>query len=360
MRRKGGDGGHRRPQDADGVRSNDGRPLHRDEPALSVVVVTKNEASRIDDCLDSIFEACIDGPRFEVILVDSNSTDNTVDIALDYPVTIYQLPKEAPITPAAGRFVGTHAARGERLLFVDGDMVLNEVWLPQALNALEDPEIAGVDGHLNDIGDQTEPQAVDAIRGVALYDTPALKRVGGFDPFLRSVEDIDLGYRLRREGYRLQRLPVVAAEHPEPPGLHEPLRRWRNGYPFGPGQIIRKTLTRPRLLVKHLLRLRYKLIAGGWLMIGAVSVLSWPLFAGWMTISTLASGVLIKRRGLRWVVRYALSTGLGLAGLIPGFVRPIKHPDSFPLHAVKSVREEPAGHSPHRVAGNGRNLFPRR
>lgn len=325
-----------------------GRPtVARDEgaspstarPVLSVVVVTRNEADRLERALDAVFRACEDGPPFEVIVVDSASTDGTLDIATAYPATVYRLSEDAVLTPAAGRYVGTRAARGDRLLFVDGDMVLDPEWLRQALEAIAVPGVAGVDGHLNEVADGTEARDVDAVRGVALYEASVLEAVGGFDPFLRSVEDIDLGYRLRDAGYRLRRLGSVAATHPESTTLLEPFRRWRNGYPLGPGQAIRRSLGRPTLLVQHLRRLRYKLLAAGWLAVGALALVSPPLLVGWVALSAGGAAALTLRLGPRGAAQYALNVGLGLLGLLPGFLLPVRPRAAFPAESVSLVKD---------------------
>lgn len=323
-------------------------------PTLSVVVVTRDEGDRIADCLDSVFDACRDGPPFEVILVDSNSTDDTVDIAVGYPITVYQLPNEAPKTPAAGRFVGTHAASGDRLLFVDGDMVLSREWLPRALETVDEPGVAGVDGYLNEVGDAVADHDVDAVRGVALYDAGALDRVGGFDPYLRSVEDIDVGFRLGAAGYRLRRLAVVAARHPTSNSLLEPIRRWRYGYPLGPGQAVRRSLKRPELLRRHLRRLRYKLLAGSWLLFGAATMLAPPLLVGWIVLSAIGAVALSWRRGIRGGLQYALNIGLGLVGLLPGFVLPIESRESFPMASVQLIQADPSARMAPQAVDGGR------
>lgn len=354
MRQRRGDGERGRPPGTDGARTDDGRPAPGDEPTLTVVVVTRNEADRITDCLDSVFEACRDGPTFEVILVDSNSTDATLDFAVEYPIDVYQITDESLTTPGAGRFVGTRMASGDRLLFVDGDMVLSREWLPRALDTVDEPAVAGVDGYLNEVGDVGGDHDVEAVRGVALYDAGALDRVGGFDPYLRSVEDIDVGFRLGAAGYRLRRLAVVAAHHPASNSLGEPVRRWRNGYPLGPGQALRRSIGRPTLFRKHLRRLRYKLLAGGWLVIGAIAVLVWPLFVGWLLFSAIGAVGLSWLLGPRGALQYLLHVGFGLAGLVPGFAMPVESRESFPMDSVRLVQPGPSASSVRQFVASAR------
>lgn len=316
--------------------------------ALSVVVVTYNEAERIRDCLTSIFAACDGLLSYEVILVDSNSTDGTVELASDYPVTILRIPDDDITTPAAGRYVGTEAARGERILFVDGDMVISRTWLEAALDHLEQPDVAGVDGHLNDPAETEEVQRVDAIRGVALYDREAFQSVGGFDPHLRSLEDIHLGFQLTTLGYELHRLPQMAATHPPRQSFSEPIRRWRRGYMVGTGQTVRASLRSPKVCWKHLRRLRYRLCLIGWSTIGfavlTASLLldrSLSLFGTWLVLSLAGFGLLVHHQGLSGGLAFLFAKVVGSIGLVRGLFITPRPPEAFPLDQIEQIQYGP-------------------
>lgn len=329
------------------ARSDASRSDDAANPTVSVVVVTYNEADRIGRCLDSVFELC-DGVSFEVILVDSNSADDTVDVACEYPITVLRIPSDDLSTPSAGRYVGANLADGEFVLFVDGDMHVTDGWLPRACDLLrERPDVAAVDGHLNENPDHDEIVTVGAVRGVALYDARKLRAVGGFDPFLRSLEDIDLGFRLGEAGYRLCRLPVVVAEHPVASGPTEPLRRLRNGYVTGAGQAIRRSTESPRRLVRHLRRMRNKLFVGAWGALGALSLLSPPLLAGWVTATAAGFYLLASKRGFSEAVSLILRQILTLCGIVWGFRDPPRPASEYPLDRVETIQvADPAVHTP--------------
>ena len=310
---------------------------------LSVVVVTHNEEDRIRACLESVFEACraaVDA--FEVVLVDSNSTDRTVERASEYPITVLQIPDDDLTTPGAGRYVGGRHADGELVLFVDGDMVLNEGWLPAAIDRVREEGVAAVDGHLDEAPADAELREVDSVRGVALYDAEALATVGGFDPFLRAVEDIQLGYELEAAGYRLLRLPVVAADHPGADMVSESFRRWRNGYTRGNGQAIRKSTSSPSMVARHVYRMRQRLVIGGWLGVGAVSLAAGVGVLPWLVLSVLGFGfVAYKRNGPVDAAAYcAYKTSL-VVGLVLGLLDEPKPREAFPLERVETLAEGP-------------------
>ncbi len=305
---------------------------------LSVVVVTYNEEDRIRNCLESIFECCADFDTYEIILVDSNSTDRTLDIAKEYPITIAQIPNDQLTTPAAGRYIGTELANAPVILFVDGDMILNKEWLEQAFSILESSKVAGIDGELDHPRDDETITETDAVRGVALYDADILREVGGFDPYLQSMEDIHLGYTITNAGYTLLRLPSVAGYHPTRPTVTEPLRRWKLGYMIGTGQVMRKSLNNPRMLSQYISRLRYMLFVVFWLGLGVVSLISFPLFVSWALLSAVGVGLVATKLGPRETFGFFFGKIIGTGGFLRGFVTPPKDPQSYPLPRVKVVK----------------------
>jgi glycosyltransferase involved in cell wall biosynthesis len=312
-----------------------------DSLPLSVVIITENEEDRIEGCIESVIAAAQRAvSAFEIVLVDSASTDRTVELASKYPVTVLRIPEEETISCGAGRYVGDHAIRGDLVLHVDGDMRLSETWLAEAVEALAtDPKLAAVEGWLNE-SEASEPTPVKKVGGVMCYDSDALDSVGGFDPFLQGYEDVDVGYRLTAEGYRLTRLPSVSAEHPTGEGdLSEPIRRWRHGYLFAPGQTIRKSAGQPQLLGLLLGRQRYEGAMLGWLGLGIVSTRSRRLFLGWVAASLLGFGAVARRLGVRGALQFGIAKLLGLVGLVYGLSLRADDPSDYPLESVQQLQE---------------------
>ncbi|WP_324760536.1 glycosyltransferase [Haloarcula montana] len=313
-----------------------------DTTPVSVVIVTYNEEERIRDCIESVLAATHGLVDAEIVLVDSNSTDRTVDIAAEYPVTIVRIPDDELTTPGAGRYIGTATTDGDPILFVDGDMVIKRPWLERALSTLAGrADIGAVDGYLDTPPSETTAIEVDAVRGVSLYSRDALRSVGGFDPYLRSLEDIHLGYQLTGAGYTLVRLPEVAAEHTSRNSLSEPFRRLKRGYTVGSGQALRRSIGSKRLLKKHLGRIRYRLALAAWLCVGVGAVLFRPAFGLWLLLSVLASGVLVHERGLKGGAGFLIGKLFGLVGVVGGMVGAPERPESFPTERVETVQQGP-------------------
>ncbi len=199
---------------------------------LSVIVITRNEEQYIGACLDSCFRAIREARgkgvlrSSEVILADSASTDRTIEIAQTYLVTIIQLPGDWPLSAAAGRRVGARHARGDFLLFVDGDSIISEDWLPAAVQRLRaDPSIAAVSGRvLEESGgdsilerymrtESVRPPAPPEAVSTGLFRRAAYEAVGGTHPFLKGGEDRELAHRLRNAGFCLVMLDSIMGRH---------------------------------------------------------------------------------------------------------------------------------------------------
>jgi len=315
-------------------------PDGEDGLALSVVIITENEEDRIADCIESVVTAAENAvSAFEIVLVDSASTDRTVEAASEYPITVLQIPEGDTVSCGAGRYVGDQVARGELVLHVDGDMCLTNGWLAAAVHALRtDPEVAAVEGWLNESEDDSVRE-VQKVGGVMCYDAGALAKVGGFDPFLHGYEDVDAGYRLTAAGYRLLRLPSVSAEHPTSGGsLTEPIRRWQSGFLFAPGQAIRNSLDRPAVLRMLLGRQRHEGALLGWLGLGLASTRSRRLSVGWIVGSLLGAGALVQRLGAREATQFTLAKFLRLIGLLYGLSLSTRSAYEYPLQRVRVVQ----------------------
>lgn len=309
-----------------------------DDIALSVVIVTKNEANRIERCLESVIDACRQTvPRFEVVVVDSRSTDGTVEKASAYPVTVVRLTTE-DVTPGAGRRVGTELTNATRILFVDGDMEIEADWLSAAITYMNDNPVAAVDGHLNET-DSNNPDTVSSVRGVALYDRRALESVGGFDPYLAALEDVHLGFELGVAGYEMVRLPEVAATHPGRSHPFEPFRRWDRGYSKGTGHALRRSWPSLTLMGKHLYRIRFRLTILAWFISGLVAFQHRRARVGWIGAAVLAFGVVVRDRGIGDSLLFFSHKIVGTIGLGLGIVDPLPRPETYPVDSLEILSE---------------------
>lgn len=103
-------------------------------PFTSVIVPVYNEESNITALLDSLFAMDFPRERYEIIIVDNNSTDATKDIVQKYPVILLQQKEKQ--NSYASRNLGIEHATGEILAFTDGDCTVDKYWLSRSVSIL--------------------------------------------------------------------------------------------------------------------------------------------------------------------------------------------------------------------------------
>lgn len=185
------------------------------EVKVSVVVTTHNEAKHLRHLLDSLVPQ-----RYlhEVVLVDSDSTDGTADVAESYgellPITVIRRRSSR----GEGRNIGAHVASGELLAFVDGDCIANAFWLQRLVDGWAGVPDRIVAGKTQLLGfwaftklhrvelphngqDTTWPSCNLA------YPRALFERLGGFDPTFVTAEDIDLNFRASLAGAQIVQVP---------------------------------------------------------------------------------------------------------------------------------------------------------
>ncbi|PYT38783.1 MAG: hypothetical protein DMG45_22345, partial [Acidobacteria bacterium] len=228
---------------------------------LSIVLITKNQAWNIPRLIGSVLQATSLFPSREIVLVDSNSTDETVKFASRYPINVVRLRPGQRLSPAAGRYIGYKRTRGEFVLFLDGDMELLQGWLGQALQVMREiskagvmlssrvielpPSGASVPPSPAPITHGAIPKEVSRVSfvvgGAALYRRSVLEQVGTFNPFLYSDEEPELYLRIRHAGYRVLQLDFPIVRHYSQPQETPSalLGRRKRNFLLGVGQCIR-------------------------------------------------------------------------------------------------------------------------
>lgn len=119
--------------------------------SISVVIPVKNEAAKIRDCLDGLLSQTV--PVEEIVVLDSGSTDGTLDILAEYPrVRVVRVAPE-DFNHGETRNRGVREARGERVLLTVGDArAADDRWIERLLEGFtdeagrDDPEVAAVCG----------------------------------------------------------------------------------------------------------------------------------------------------------------------------------------------------------------------
>jgi glycosyltransferase involved in cell wall biosynthesis len=108
--------------------------------SVSIIIPTRNEADTLEECLKSILAQSIS--PLEIIIVDGGSTDNTLEIAEKYAARIIKEGEFA--SPANARNLGAENAKGDVLLIMDADIMLEKNCLGQALELFKDRNVIAV------------------------------------------------------------------------------------------------------------------------------------------------------------------------------------------------------------------------
>ena len=110
--------------------------MKQEEPLLSIITVTYNSAEYIREAINSILKS--DYQKFEVIIVDDHSTDNTWRIVQEFTDTrIKATRNNRNIGEYANRNFCISKAKGKYFIFVDGDDFLLEKGLKETIQKME-------------------------------------------------------------------------------------------------------------------------------------------------------------------------------------------------------------------------------
>lgn len=128
-------------------------PLSANAPHISVVVCTYNRAKYLPGCLDSLVSQTLDSSKYEVIVVNNNSTDCTQEIVEKYAAEHinFRMIVEDSQGLSHARNSGWKEAVGLYVAFLDDDAIACPTWLERILWSFENimPEPACVGGEIN-------------------------------------------------------------------------------------------------------------------------------------------------------------------------------------------------------------------
>lgn len=178
---------------------------------VSVVLNLMNEERNIADLLDSLV---VQEQPIEIVVVDAGSRDRTREIVQKYVdkydfVRMYIKPGPRGLSTN----FGISKASGEVIAFTGGDCIANPFWIKELRKTIAGGEAIAAGRTIN-IGLKSweELDRVELYhKGVDLsypscnmaFRKEVLDRVGGFDSWFVTAEDIDLNYRAVEAGYRI-------------------------------------------------------------------------------------------------------------------------------------------------------------
>ncbi len=199
---------------------------------VSVIMPVYNGRDFITHSLPPLIAMLRRGELSEVIVVDDTSSDETPTLAAEMGARV--IPSGGRLGPGGARNQAARQAVGEVLWFVDADVVVHEDAARELRSAFSEPDIVAVFGSYDDVPPaqnflsqyknlvhhfyhhRGRSEASTFWAGCGGVRKHAFLAVGGFDVvrYTRpSIEDIELGYRLRAAGGRIVLSPALQGTH---------------------------------------------------------------------------------------------------------------------------------------------------
>lgn len=200
-------------------------------PHISVIIPVFNGGEFLHKCLGAIFGSTY--TSYEVIVANDSSTDDSAEVSREKGAVVISTERQAG--PAAARNLAAQTARGEILLFIDADVVVRPDTIAKVAARFENhPEMSALFGSYDDepaeqnflsqyknlqhhfIHQTSSREASTFWSGLGAVRRNVFIDMGGFDCkkfAVPSIEDIELGIRLRSAGHRIVLDRDIQAKH---------------------------------------------------------------------------------------------------------------------------------------------------
>ena len=195
---------------------------------IDIVIPAHNAEETLSSCLSGL-RIAVEEINARVIVVDDGSRDATAKIATDAGAMVVSQARRSGA--AAARNVGAGAGEAPIIAFIDADVVVAADAVRLLLKNFRNPENSAVFGAYD-----TEPEAEGLVSryrnllhhyvhltgptfpktfwsGLGAVRRDTFEEIGGFDPAQAMMEDVELGLRLHRAGYRIKKDAAIKGTH---------------------------------------------------------------------------------------------------------------------------------------------------
>ncbi|MBI5224941.1 glycosyltransferase [Candidatus Micrarchaeota archaeon] len=281
---------------------------------ISVIIACRNEKRDMGACLTALQNQQFPQAKFEVVVVDGNSTDGTVLEIEKFRGKIKNLrlmaEKGRQKSAANARNQGSEIARGNVLVFFDADIIIDKHYLLEIDSAFKEGAFAAASNvksfpsksvwaSLREHETMASDYLVEKGRGLPfpnIFSAKTFRKIGGYMPRFRYGEDLLLVKKLVEMGIRPVLLKKAVLMHRDPDTLLEIAAQSR----FWGGGFLALFKSNPR---KHLPRLALVCARALWLPLFVLYLFS-PfnlllLLVAIFYIATIIDGAYIFRRSLK-------------------------------------------------------------
>jgi GT2 family glycosyltransferase len=219
------------------------------EPYISIIILNFNGGNTVLECIRSVFKTT--NCKFEVILVDNNSSDNSQELCKkEFPEIILIQNKEN--TGMTARNQGIKNAKGNFVVFLDSDTIVEPNWLSKFLESFKEhgeglyqpkllekqrPTIINSAGNMlnifglaysrgkeeEDSGQYDSFQRVSYTSGACTFTSlEIINKIGEIDPiFFAYHDDVDYGWRAALQDVPSYYEPKITVYH-----YGSPILKW--------------------------------------------------------------------------------------------------------------------------------------
>lgn len=251
-------------------------------PFVSLVLPAKNEEAYIGECMRTLLAQQYPKDRYEIIVVDGNSSDRTVDIVdsfrQDGGPEIVTLSNPKSIVPISMN-MGIKAAKGQYIVRIDAHSTYEADYVQKAVEFLEKTDAANVGGPMIAKGTSYVGRAISYIHhspfglgGGKFHDgqysgyvdtvylgafrKEIFDAVGLYDERLVRNQDIELNARIRKRGYKIFLTPEIKSTYYNRSSIRG---LWQQNYKNGYWNVITKALNPDALSWRHFIPLLFVL-----------------------------------------------------------------------------------------------------
>jgi len=205
-------------------------------PFVSIIIPVYNDENGIRDTLLALFKQNYPGERFEIIIIDNNSTDDThkiiLEIALGFKGNIV-FEKEKKSGSYAARNKGLEVSKGEIIAFIDSDMTVEPDWLQKGVGHINNEKSDYVGCRIKVYSENQNPSLCERYQKAVGFPINEYLTVDGYAPtaclFVRkkvfdeagifdgrllSGGDVEFGTRVRDQGFKMSFDPDNIMYHP--------------------------------------------------------------------------------------------------------------------------------------------------
>jgi GT2 family glycosyltransferase len=197
---------------------------------VSVIIPVHNGGDKFRRCLLSV--KALRTPPAEVIVVADGNSDGSWKLAEEFDMRVLKRPASGG--PARARNMGAHHAKGDILFFIDADVTIPEDAIEQVVNAFQnDPDLDALIGSYDDepfesnflsqyknllhhyVHQNSNKEASTFWGACGAIRRDVFLKMNGFDKTYRrpSIEDIELGYRLKQSDYKIHLITHIQVKH---------------------------------------------------------------------------------------------------------------------------------------------------